>query len=270
MPDESSPALGIPAAPQAAEPEGIPELEVTPEGGSSVDVPIEPGTAEGDEGRTFYGGKYQSLSDLENAHKELEQKLGSHTASRSQMSVADILTSAGLENEDVVTNWQEHGELSEDQYGQFAKAGYNKDLVNTFLAGQQAMALGSQDGQIAIQNNAAAMAGGEDELQNLLAWASTQYPEGRVEKMNERLRSAAEYEGVIKEILYDYRQATASGFTAPLVTGQAMPNTASGYETVADLAQAIRQSRDKGMTEAIKRRIANTPENILQGIDERG
>ncbi|MBT97633.1 MAG: hypothetical protein CL902_03285, partial [Dehalococcoidia bacterium] len=103
---------------------------------------------------------------------------------------------------------------------------------------------------------------------NLLAWASQNYSEGRVDRFNERLASPTEYEGALKEVLYDYKQSVGAGFTAPLVTGQAMPNTSSGYSSTQELVAAIRDARNSGsMPEQVKRRIANTPQHIIQGVD---
>jgi hypothetical protein len=216
----------------------------------------------------FYDGKYQSVQDLENAHKELEQKLGNANASMSQRDISTILDQAGLDNEAMIHNWQSDGKLSEEQYGGLAKIGYGRTLVDTFLHGQHAIASQSASAQLNIADNASQMAGGEMELQNLLAWGGQHYGEGVAERLNQRLGDPSQYEGAIKEILYDYRQAVGSGFTAPLVTGQAMPNTASGFTSAHELVTAIKTARETGgMSEQVKRRIANTPQHIIQGMD---
>jgi len=234
----------------------------------TMETPLDSELPEG--GRTF-AGKYESIEALERGYQELEQKLGSQASEMSQLDIEGILQRAGLENESIIQNWQADSKLTDEQYGSLAKIGIGKSLVDSFLAGQQAIAFRSDDATIAIKNEAAQMAGGEIELQNLLAWAGQNYPEGSVDDLNRRLDDSVQYKSALKEILYDYRQATATGFTKPLVTGERMPNTSSGYATVSELLTAIRQAKTEGhMSEATKRRLANTKPHIIQGIDDQG
>lgn len=242
----------------------------------SVEAPLTEGTSEASldaetgQQQSYYDGKYGTIQDLESAHKELEQKLGNRSAEMAQRDIDAIIEKAGVDNESMIHNWQADGQLSDDEYGKLAKLGYGRTVVDTFLHGQHAIASHSQEAQFAIQNNANQIAGGEVELNNLLAWAGQNYSEGRVDRFNERLASPTEYEGALKEVLYDYKQAVGGGFTSPLVTGQVMPNTSSGFSTTQELVEAIRDARNSGsMPEQVKRRIANTPKHIIQGVDGR-
>ena len=238
-----------------------------------MEMPLdsEPQQTEDTSEQRVYAGKYNNADELEKAYVELNQMQSKQKQELSNLDLNGIIERAGVDNESVIHNFSSDGRLTDEQYQGFEKIGFGRTLVDEFLQGQLARTQVSANAQLQIQDQARQMAGGEVELNNLLAWAGQNYNEGQVQRFNERLGSPTEYQGAIKEVLYDYRQATATGFTKPLVTGQRMPNTSSGFSTVAELLKSIQQAQSEGhMSEQTKRRIANTPEHILQGIDEKG
>ena len=114
------------------------------------------------------------------------------------------------------------------------------------------------------------MAGGKEQLHNLLTWAQTQYQPDKIDEINDRLATRSGYQGAMKELLFDYRQAIGAGFTRPMASGQAMPNVSSGFTSVKELVTAMREARESGrFDEVLKRRLANTPQNILEGVESR-
>lgn len=217
-----------------------------------------------------FADKYASVEELEKGYKELQAKVGQKFPDTSTLDLVGILQKAGLKNEDLVTNWSTEGKLSESQYQKLASIGFNRAVVDAFLQGQSSIASRGQQEQEMMKLRAYEMVGGTEQLQNLLNWAGTNYTPDKVEELNSRLATGKGYEGALKEILFDYKQAIGAGFGKPILSGQSMPNTASGFPTVAELVAAISEARRNGhFDEALKRRIANTPKNILEGIDNR-
>lgn len=216
-----------------------------------------------------YANKYRSVEDLEKGYKELETRLGQKFPETSSMDVPAILARAGLSNEDLVTNWSSDGKLSDDQYAKLQGAGYSRTVVDTFLHGQYEISQSGGRQQQEMQRNAFEMAGGAEQYDNLSKWASTHYPPAKIDEMNKRLEQPLSYEGAIKEMLFDYKQELGAGFSRPLVNGTSMPNTSSGFANVEELVTAMRSARQSGrFDEALKRRIANTPQHILEGVDK--
>ena len=267
MPDESapqeasSPTFGIQAAGSTPAPTGsVEEVSMIPEGQQ------ESGEAAN---ARLYADKYQSVDDLEKGYQELQTKFSEARPSTSDMAIDDILDAAGLKGEEVATNWREDGHLTDGQYEAFGRLGFSKALIDQYFSGQVAIA---QNGEYAVERmerKAQEMAGGPEEWQSLMRWAGNNLPENQIDGLNERLQKPTEYEGAIKELLWDYKVATGRlGGSRELLSGEAVPNTTSGFTNVNELVQAMGKAREQGyMDESTKRRIANTSQTILQGVD---
>lgn len=75
----------------------------------------------------------------------------------------------------------EHGELTGDSYQELAKQGFSKDVVDTYIAGQKAIAESqNQKFQEAIGNN---------DMDKMVAWANQNYTPEQQDKYNKRVES---------------------------------------------------------------------------------
>ena len=75
------------------------------------------------------------------------------------------------------SEYSENGSLTEDSYTELAKQGLNKDLVDTYIAGQKAIA----------ENQSASIfdtVGGKDKYQELMTWAGENLSESDVASYN--------------------------------------------------------------------------------------
>lgn len=215
----------------------------------------------------MFAGKYKSVEELEQGYTELQKSMSSKT-DYSSMDIDTLLTHAGVTGGDLATNWQEHGELTEDQYSALSKVGLGKQVVNTFLQGQQAMA---QNNHYEVQQSveaAAKIAGGQEQLQNLTEWASNHYDEAALARFQSMLNDPSQIAAAVKEMSFDWKNVSGQGFTSQLVNGQAMPNTSAGFESVHEFVEAMGQARKNGFDAAFQRRLANTSQHILRGIDQ--
>jgi hypothetical protein len=147
--------------------------------------------------------------------------------------------------------------------------GISKNVVNEFMQGQMARSTNTQFVQKEAQSKAVQMAGGEQELENLFSWAGKRFQSepAKLEEINNRLGDPKQFEGAIKELLYDFKVQSGTGFTQQLVEGNAMPNVSSGFSSVDEFVSAMKAAREQGFSKSFLNRLKNTPAHIKQGID---
>lgn len=256
---EQSPTFGLQAAGE------------TPKAQASVsETSVEDlqGTHTSDVNARMYADKYKDADSLEQGYMELQKKLSEERPSTSSMGIEGILDLAGVKNNEVIENWTTDGSLTEDQYAGFSKIGLSKEMVDTFLRGQVAVARNGEYAQQVIQGKAHDMVGGTEQWDTMMQWAGNHYPDDHIDAFNDRLADPAKFEGAIKEMLWDFKMESGKGFTQPLVQGQAAPNTAGGFSDVTEFVTAMAQVRAQGYAdEAFKRRLGNTPQHIIQGVN---
>lgn len=220
------------------------------------------------DGERLYAGKYKSVEELEKAKIEADRFISEGRHQTSNMNLEELLTASQVDGKEAFQNFVQDGKLTDEQYAKMAKVGFSRDFTDAFLKGQVAIAQNGQYAQHQMRSNAENMAGGPEQFEGLMTWASMNLSDERVDQLNARLAKPDQYEGAIKELMWDYKQQSGRGFAEPLVQGQSMPNTSSGYTSVDEFLGAMTKLRQQGyVDETTKRRIANTPAHIQQGID---
>jgi hypothetical protein len=255
---------------------GSPTFAVQASGTTPADAPdvvttpmenVQETPTEGMSART-YADKFESVEALEQGYGELAKKLGERVPKIGEMSPDEVVKAAGLDVADIVTNWQASGKLTDAQYTALSRQGYSRSAVDAHMHGQVAIGQNNNYAQEAIQRQAHELAGGETEYHNLMKWASTNYQDAKKASLDGLLENPTTWQAAIKEMLWDYKVQTGRGFTQPLVDGHVMPNTSTGFNTVAELVAAMGEVRRQGHAdEAFKRRLANTSNTIMQGVD---
>lgn len=129
-------------------------------------------------------GKFKSQEDLEKAYKELETKLGQpkqeETPKQEEIKTDD---KQPINSFDVYEKeFFETGKLSEDSYKALEKMGFNKTMVDAYVAGQEALA------KIKIQEVYSAV-GGESSFKQLTEWAGNNYTESQIKEFNDAMNS---------------------------------------------------------------------------------
>ena len=218
-------------------------------------------------GEPLLAGKFKTQEDLENSYLELQKKMSS-VPETGKMDMSAFMQHVGLSPEDVAVNWQAEGTLTPDQYSKFERAGIGKEMVDVFMQGQMALANQAKTSVNEAKNKAYELAGGEEALNNLLAWANNTMEDSQKESLNVRLDNPDTMESALKEILFDYRNAVGSGQTSTILSGDDMPTTSAGFTSVGEFTEAMQKVQEQGhLDEATKRRIANTPLHITQGLN---
>ena len=224
-------------------------------------------------------GKYESVQELISAYEEAQRKITelsqqqlpqqSVPEMQAERDIKGVLDATGLDMAQIRASWDSLGSLTPEQYDAFRTVGYSKDVVDTFITGQYAVAGQQANIQVQMKDNAISMAGGEDQLNNVMEWAKNHYNEPQSESLNGRLSDPRTYESAIKELLYDFRAEVGSSNSRPLagVEAVAPPPGVDGYKTVQEVLAVFAQLRETGITEEIKARLAKTPQQLLEGVE---
>ena len=200
---------------------------------------------------------------------ELEKMQGSQKQVDPEAGVQQILESAGIDATEITANYMADGKLTDEQYTSLQKLGFSKAMTNDYLESQKAVAQNGVYAQQAMEREAAKLAGGKEQLDGLLRWASQNMDEGRIKDLDSRLAQPNTYQSALKELMFDYQMAKGTaGNRQEILAGQAMPNVSRGFDSVNEMLAAIRTTQEQGyMDESFKRRMANTPQSIINGVD---
>lgn len=237
-------------------PEGTPapvELSKEP-GANAVTVASKetetPATPAGD--TKLFAGKYASVEELEKGYTELQTLMRSKEApkveetpatpaapvtpeeGKNPLAAAEISTkaeaeAAGIPFDEVSAEYMEHGELSEATYKSLAGKGLSKVHVDSFIAGQQALAA-------EITRDIHDSVGGAEAFTEINKWASENLSEAEISAYNEALRSDNRDHAkmVLKGIAASYAQANGS-----------LPNLFKGVLTQQPAGATPYSSRDE-------------------------
>lgn len=247
-----------------------------------ADPPADPPAPE----PTLLAGKYKTAEDLEKGYLELQKKLGGQpdpkpdgesqetpeggeTAEAEPQAaetppppatIDEVLTRAGLAQDDLATRFTEHGSLSDEQYEALAKQGYPKAVVDGFYAGQQA--------QIQLlQRRAYDEAGGEKQFNHLMDWAEKSFDDATIDQMENKLRDPSTTVAAVKEIKQAYESAVRSAGSRPLLGGGAPPPSQGGFTDHHEYMAYVRQitKNNRRPTPSELERIRQTPVAVTQG-----
>jgi len=216
--------------------------------------------------------KFQSVEDMAKAYSELERKLGSNEESEETQEqtdedlpspdadaaeVANVLDAAGLDFDKFQQEYNETGNLTEDAYAALEEAGFPKTLVDTWIAGQQALA---QDATQAVYE----VAGGQEQYSEMVQWASQNLSAPEVSAFNRTIDSGdpAAMKLAVEGLSARYR--SVEGTAPKLMQGNSTPSTSGAFQSVAELTAAMRDPRynaDPAYRKSVTEKLARS--NVL-------
>jgi len=165
--------------------------------------------------------KFSSVEELAKAYKELEQKFSSKQEPKATKDLK-IENQKPAENTNTFdkfyNEFAEAGSLSEKSYSELEKMGLNKQLVDAYIAGQQALS---------ERENASIMSsvGGEDNYKQMLDWSSKNLSEQEINTFNETLEK-----GTLQQV-----QLAVAGINARFLANTKEPNLYSGSKTTSNI-----------------------------------
>jgi hypothetical protein len=197
--------------------------------------------------------KFKSAEDLAKSYAELEKAF--HTRSNPAATPAAAAPAAGAPTikaapatpaaeagkpvlSDAAKELAESGTVSEETYTKLAEAGHDRATVDTFVAGQKALAQ-------QLRADIATVAGGEEQLNAVLEWAGKHLPAQAIEAYN-----AAAASGNVELIKLSLQGVVASYRTAVpaeprLISGTPAPSHGDNapFQSNEQMVAAMRDPR---------------------------
>jgi hypothetical protein len=130
--------------------------------------------------------KFKSPEDMAKAYASLESKLGQpkETTEETDVSptenpseVAELLDDRGLDFSAFQEEYADTGTLSEEAYQALEEAGFPQSMVDSWIAGQDALAESTKQGVFSLT-------GGEEQYAGMINWASENLPEHEIDAFN--------------------------------------------------------------------------------------
>lgn len=175
--------------------------------------------------------KFQNAEDLAKAYSELEKKMSSGET-QEQPTQQQVEQATGLTLDPYYNEYAENGTLSDDSYEKLAASGLNKELVDSYIQGQQALA----DATVKSIYDAA---GGQEKYAALTDWASKNLSEAEQKNFNEIMEK-----GSIEAATFAIKGLRAQydaqfGIQPNLLKGQNTNPDGEVYRSTAEVIRAI-------------------------------
>ena len=246
-------------------------------------------------------GKYKSPKDLEKAYLELQKKQGEQsglgkldketetTEESTGISAEDFYSEDGSVNYETANQvygdqiskqfkdnnidpfkmneyfMENDGQLSDEMYGDLQKAGFNKDMVDSYLKGvRESYGMAAQEAEAPVLSDAEvaevhSIAGGKQGYEQLMAWASDNISDADAKNFDEVIETGnkAAVTFAVKALFGQYEDAV--GRDSNLVTGKAAP--ADVYRSMAQVVSDMndpRYDRDEAFRDDVQAKLARS------------
>jgi len=243
-----------PDAPGSGSPDAANETKTQPD--QIQQIPTDQEAPPAETGKTerpaWLPEKFKSAEDLAAAYGELEKKLsGKQDASATE-------TSANMESalNSYADEYSRSGALSEKSYGELAKLGMPKKVVDAYIAGQQA--IGAK-----LQNDVYGAAGGKDAYIEMIQWASSSLSKGEIAAYNEAISSGDTAKMTLAVRGLSASFAASGGVVSPKVRieGKAGAQSVQPFRSRAELTEAMsspKYKRDPAYRADVEARLAKS------------
>lgn len=160
--------------------------------------------------------------------------------------------------------WTKAGALDADDYAKFEAKGFPRAMVDSYMQGQQALAAQAAGQRTAALAEGVKVAGGEEQHNNLRAWAAHNVPPAELDRLGKLVEADPAFYPTMMEIIANrHRQAVAGGKAQPLITGSAPGGVGGPATSNAEFLKLLQAARE-GDTAALARVNATTPEQVAK------
>jgi hypothetical protein len=204
-------------------------------------------------------GKFKSQEDLAEAYENLEKKLGEKQSEEQPTETEDKGDTDSETNdvsnaiEDAAIAYAENGELSEANYKELEKLNITKDIVDTYIKGQEAMIAAEE---IEIANSI----GGQENYEAMAEWASNNLPAEEINSFEEIVVGSNNKEAAKMAVKGLYARFLSEGGQQPSIRqGQTSGAAVQPFQSNAQVVEAMRDKRyenDPAYREEVERRLA--------------
>lgn len=195
--------------------------------------------------------KFKSAEDMAKAYSELEKKMSSgqqETETKETIEepnldsqaeateVAEVLDKAGLNFENFQNEYDQTGGLSEAAYADLEKAGFSKQLVDSWIAGQEALANDMTESVFQT-------VGGEAQYNDMMEWAAQNLPPSEIEAYNSAMDGGDINLTRLAVNGLAARYRAEVGSEPKLVQGETAGTSGGSFQSAAELTAAMRDPR---------------------------
>lgn len=190
--------------------------------------------------------KFKSPEELSKAYAELEKKLGTPTkepttpdsnGSDTETDPAKALvTDAGLDFDLLSDEFAQSGELSTDSYTKLEAAGIPRDMVDSYIEGQMAIANN-------LRNEAFTVAGGETNYTAMVQWAAANMSAAEQAAFNTTVSSSSADQVKFAVAGLKARYEAVNGSSPDLTGGEGSTSGAEVFESWAQVKEAMKDPR---------------------------
>lgn len=197
--------------------------------------------------------KFDNVEDMAKAYGELEKKLGSDIKEKTDEDVAET---EPTESNDLIVEaskeFFEKGELTDDTYESLAKLGLNRELVDSYAAGQAALMENQQSAIKGVAGN---------DYDAMTEWAGQNLTDAEMDTYNEVVTTGSVEHAKLAVSGLHARYQAANGSTAPkLAMGSTTGSATLPYQSMQEVTRAMNDPRyksgDKAYHAEIDRRLA--------------
>lgn len=182
--------------------------------------------------------KFKSPEDLAKAYAELEKKISQpKTEAPAGGDEADkAVQAAGLNMEDLQSRYMANGQLEDSDYEALAKIGIDRDMVDSYIAGQEALVEN-------IRLSAFNQVGGEDNYRSMVTWAAQNLTQDERDAYDAAMDDPNPSSRSLAIAGLHAKWTAAVGAEPSLVTGETGQDTGDAFRSPAELTAAMRDPR---------------------------
>ena len=178
--------------------------------------------------------KFNTAEDLAKAYGELEKAYSSKDAPQ-PMTQQQAEQATGISLDNYYNEFAEKGELSDDSYNQLESQGLSRELVDSYIEGQSAIA----DGHVTQIKSAA---GSNADYEKITSWAAQNLGEAEVNTFNNIVENGSVEEAMMAVSGLKARYDNSVGVPPNLLQGQQAQPT-SAFQSTAEIVAAINDPR---------------------------
>ena len=193
--------------------------------------------------------KFKSAEDMAKSYAELEKKMsgGKPSEDKTEETPTEIPTNedakevaenAGLDFDALQTEYGSNGGLSDETYEAISKSGIPRDVVDSYIAGQEALAS-------RIRTDMFSSVGGEESYGTMISWATNNLSEGEINSYNDIMASSDQnqIQLAVRGLHAQYQADTGSN--PSLLSGDTTANAGTKFDSVAQITEAMRDPKYK-------------------------
>lgn len=185
--------------------------------------------------------KFKSPEDMAKAYAELESKLGGNKPPATPEATPEAtppadpqaaLADKGLQLDEFSQEFAKNGELSPESYEKLTKAGFDKNLVDQYIAGQQALAT-------RFEADIKAEVGGDENYVAMTDWAKANLSPAEIAAYNTAVSSGNPDQAKLAAMGLNAKYTRANGSDPQRVLGGGKGGAVDAFESVAQVTKAM-------------------------------